>query len=72
MSLCSFLSTTREKVECFKTCAFYKYEDNNGECPFNDLVNFKKDNTKNDYDDYYLEEEDDIFVFEGELERVEI
>jgi hypothetical protein len=36
------------------------------------LVNFKKDNTKNDYDDYYLEEEDDIFVFEGELERVEI
>lgn len=32
MSNCPFLSTKKESVQCFKTCAFYNKED---ECPFN-------------------------------------
>lgn len=72
MSQCSFLSTRGEKVECFKTCAFYKCEETNGECPFNDLTGYRKGNVKNLYDNYYIDEEDDNFMFEGELERVEI
>ncbi|MFR4584255.1 hypothetical protein [Clostridium cadaveris] len=31
MSNCPFLSTNRESVQCFKTCAFY---DKGEECPF--------------------------------------
>lgn len=32
MSNCPFLSTNKESVQCFKTCAFYDREE---ECPFN-------------------------------------
>ena len=72
MKQCSFLSTRREKVECFKTCAFYNYEETNGECPFNNLTGYRKDNVKNLYDNYYIDEEDDIFMLEGDLERVQL
>ncbi|MFU0825236.1 hypothetical protein [Clostridium sp.] len=34
MSRCPFLSTYESKVNCFKECAFYNYEDTNGVCPF--------------------------------------
>lgn len=72
MNQCSFLTTKREKVECFKGCAFYNYEETNGECPFKDLTRYNKENVKNLYDNFYIEEDDDIFMFEGELERVEL
>ncbi|GAA0739972.1 hypothetical protein [Clostridium oceanicum] len=31
---CPFLSTLEESVECFKECALYKCDFNNGVCPF--------------------------------------
>lgn len=53
--LCPFLSTNGEKVECFKECAFLKYEAEGEQCPFRNLVNSKK--CKVFYDDSYIEDE---------------
>lgn len=34
MDDCPFLTTSDEKVECFKECAFFKEKDNRNLCPF--------------------------------------
>ncbi|CAG7840224.1 hypothetical protein CLOHAE12215_01648 [Clostridium haemolyticum] len=34
MAKCPFLSTYKNRVNCFKECPFHEYEDSNGECPF--------------------------------------
>jgi hypothetical protein len=38
MALCSFLSTSENKIDCFGECAFYNWEDNGGACPFKNLT----------------------------------
>lgn len=71
MSQCPFLTTLENKVECFKGCAFYELEETNGECPFRMITGLSKSNTNEFYENYYLDNEEDIFAFEGQLERVE-
>ncbi|MDT8715206.1 hypothetical protein IAI10_00730 [Clostridium sp. 19966] len=34
MSLCPFLSTSDEKINCYKECPFYHYEEDSEGCPF--------------------------------------
>ena len=41
MSKCSFLSSQKNTVSCFKDCPFYNYEDNDGECPFKAINNYR-------------------------------
>lgn len=38
MTPCSFLSTSEKEIECFKECAFYNWEENEGSCPFKNLT----------------------------------
>lgn len=71
MNQCPFLTTLENKVECFKGCAFYELEETNEECPFKMITGLSKSNTKDFYDNYYLEDQDDIFVFDSQLEKVE-
>lgn len=71
MTQCPFLTTLENKVECFKSCVFHEFEETNGECPFRTIAELSKSNVKSIYDDYYVEEEDNTFVFQGQLEKVE-
>lgn len=41
MSKCPFLTTIDEDVECFKECSLYKWVDNSGKCPFNQIKELK-------------------------------
>lgn len=46
MAKCPFLSTYKNKVNCFNQCPFHEYEDSNGVCPFqsiNDEKDLRKD-----------------------------
>lgn len=70
MAQCPFLTTLGDKVDCFRSCAFYEFEETSGECPFKTISGLSKNNVKNLYDSNYIEEEDEIFVFQGELEKV--
>ncbi|WP_373898595.1 hypothetical protein ACER0A_006080 [Haloimpatiens sp. FM7315] len=54
--LCPFLTTDKEKVECFKECTFYEYEMNEGMCPFKNIV--KRSNYKVFYDESYTDDEE--------------
>lgn len=72
MSLCTFLSTAGNDIECFKDCAFHNWEDNGGACPFKNLTGNRagkyKDLLQFDFfneeemnikeiDEYYVEKE---------------
>lgn len=45
MQLCPFLSNEDSKVQCFKECEFYNYQDNGGKCPFKDLNTYGMNTT---------------------------
>lgn len=38
MSICSFLTSGENEVECFNDCVFYNWEENGGICPFKTLT----------------------------------
>lgn len=59
MSNCPFLSTKKESIQCFKTCAFY---DKSEECPFKiylDKEDFKGSFSRILNDDSLFIESDD-------------
>ncbi|KOF56245.1 MULTISPECIES: hypothetical protein [Clostridium] len=41
MDDCPFLTTTEEKVECFRECVFFKEKGNHNLCPFKRLESSK-------------------------------
>jgi hypothetical protein len=38
MSLCTFLSSNDNEVQCFEECIFFNWEENGGICPFKTLT----------------------------------
>ncbi|WP_138206112.1 hypothetical protein [Haloimpatiens lingqiaonensis] len=40
--LCPFLTTDKEKVECFSECAFFEYELKGSKCPFKNSIKSEK------------------------------
>ena len=41
MKLCEFLSLSGEDVECFTDCPFYRWDENDGICPFEEEERLK-------------------------------
>ncbi|GLC32126.1 hypothetical protein [Clostridium omnivorum] len=59
MSLCTFLSSNDNEVQCFEECVFFNWEENGGICPFKTLTGHRRAKTEEfyKYDDYEEEEE---------------
>lgn len=60
MVQCPFLSTTEEKVDCFKKCVFHEEVEANEQCPFKNLKGITDKKVKKLYD-YYLCDYDEIY-----------
>lgn len=44
---CPFFSSKSERVKCFNDCALFKYEGNDGVCPFKTISVYKSIKFKN-------------------------
>lgn len=57
MDECPFLTTSEQKVKCFKECAFSTEKNNNDKCPFK-KIKFSYNNLRGICNDYFIEEEE--------------
>ncbi|KAJ49486.1 hypothetical protein BD780_002159 [Clostridium tetanomorphum] len=61
MTECPFLSSSDDRIECFKECALYNYKENDGVCPFKALQTYKVEQIEK-YEDFELENKDLDFL----------
>lgn len=75
MSLCPFLTTYENKVDCFQECAFHTSSGSTEKCPFKDIkdTSYQKLIRAKDYDFFHKDEDEfeDFEVLTEEEEKYE-
>ncbi|MDP4143062.1 MAG: hypothetical protein Q8936_01080 [Bacillota bacterium] len=69
MGQCPFLTTSAEKIDCFKECAFYNCSYTGGDCPFRNLTGMYAGKVKKMYDFYFCDS-DEVYSLEEDYEEI--